>query len=48
MKKFKVFKRAVLATLAISGFAISSVQAEKLGFPEKEELTFGFINFVVT
>ena len=43
MKKFKIFKRAVLATLAISSFTISSVNAEKLGYPEKDELTFGFI-----
>tara|TARA_R110001592_G_scaffold355991_1_gene657218 strand:+ start:10280 stop:11656 length:1377 start_codon:yes stop_codon:yes gene_type:complete len=43
MKQFKFFKRVVLSALAISSFSISSVQAEKLGYPEKDELTFGFI-----
>lgn len=43
MKKLKVFKRLVMATFVMTGLATQTVHAEKLGFPEKDELTFGFI-----
>ena len=43
MKKLKVFKRLVLATCVMTGLVSQAVSAEKLGFPEKDELTFGFI-----
>ena len=43
MKKLKVFKRLVMATFVMTGLVTQAVQAEKLGFPEKDELTFGFI-----
>ncbi len=38
-----VKKRGVLVTLTALLFATTTVQAEELGWPEKEELTFGFI-----
>ncbi len=42
MKKwFKPFKLAAMA--ACIGLTATAVQAEKLGYPEKEELKFGFI-----
>lgn len=43
MKQFKVVKRLVLSVLVFTGVAINPVHAEKLGYPEKDELTFGFI-----
>ncbi len=44
MNWFKPFKRAaVTISLAAAGLSASGVQAQKLGYPEKEELTFGFI-----
>jgi nitrate/nitrite transport system substrate-binding protein len=43
MKKLKVFKRLVMTTFLMTGMVSQSVYAEKLGFPEKDELTFGFI-----
>ncbi len=43
MKKLKVFKRLVLATFLMTGAVSNVVHAEKIGFPEKDELTFGFI-----
>tara|TARA_R110001592_G_scaffold140266_1_gene361006 strand:- start:3441 stop:4817 length:1377 start_codon:yes stop_codon:yes gene_type:complete len=43
MKQFKVVKRLIVSVLVFTGVAVSSVHAEKLGYPEKDELTFGFI-----
>ena len=41
MKWFKTLKVAAVST--VIGFCASTSYAEKLGYPEKEELTFGFI-----
>ncbi len=43
MKWFKAVKFAAMITATGAGLGTATVQAEKLGFPEKEELRFGFI-----
>lgn len=43
MKWLKPFKRAALATVIGAGLSVSFTQAQELGYPEKEELKFGFI-----
>jgi nitrate/nitrite transport system substrate-binding protein len=43
MKWLKSIKVAAMTTVICSGVSIGTAHAEKLGFPEKEELTFGFI-----
>ncbi|MFV1871795.1 MAG: CmpA/NrtA family ABC transporter substrate-binding protein [Oleiphilus sp.] len=43
MKQLKVVKKFFISALILSGVTVGSVQAEKLGYPEKDELTFGFI-----
>ncbi len=44
MKWLKTFKQAVITTVVVSaGMSTAAVQAKELGWPEKEELTFGFI-----
>jgi len=43
MKCFKTMKFTVIATITSIGICVSPVQGETLGFPEKDELKFGFI-----
>jgi len=43
MKWLKSVKVAAITSVVSAGLVVSNAQAEKLGYPEKEELTFGFI-----
>jgi len=43
MKCFKTMKFTVIATITSIGICVAPVQGETLGFPEKDELKFGFI-----
>jgi nitrate/nitrite transport system substrate-binding protein len=43
MKWLKSVKVVAMTTVVSTGLIISNAHAEKLGYPEKEELTFGFI-----
>ena len=43
IKPVKFVAKKLALTIAISATVVSLAQAEKLGFPEKEELKFGFI-----
>lgn len=43
MKWFKPFNMAIIATFIVVSVISAPLQAEKLGYPEKEELRFGFI-----
>lgn len=43
MKWLKSVKVAAISVAVSIGFGVTSVHAEKLGYPEKEELKFGFI-----
>ena len=39
----KWLKRLAVSSMIVAGVTATSASAEKLGWPEKEELTFGFI-----
>jgi len=45
MRSTRVFASSLITTMGIASFAVSTAShaAEKLGYPEKEELRFGFI-----
>ncbi|MFT7185754.1 MAG: nitrate/nitrite transport system substrate-binding protein [Pseudohongiellaceae bacterium] len=43
MKWLKSVKVVAMTTVVSTGLIVSNAYAEKLGYPEKEELTFGFI-----